>query len=458
MFSRELVVTIQNEVLSSYARKELISRRTLVNRIRQNDPKALVLPMENMCDSDWLKAIGSFPDGNWKKAYKTRLERACSILSSYDAMLHVRGRNFVIVGFSNIGRILEEYILKNEKYLQISFCDNSTEKQADGERRVFSVQDAVKQHPDAFFLTASLYHHEQMKEQLISFGVAESQIVTDLPEEIVQAAQAAERQRRTKKRETLRFEVNINKHCNLNCKGCDHFAPLSKVDCMDLTIFERDMKRMAELFHGEAWQIHLLGGEPLLNPNLLRYMKIARTYFPQAEIWIDTNGTLLQRMTEDFWQMCSECHIGIMPTKYPVAVDYNELKQIAIERGIPYQYLGSSESGRTLWHYPLDLKGRQNKNESFLNCSNANQCLTLENGRLYTCSIAPNIKAFNEYFNQHLDLTEADGIDIYQATSGAEVLEAMARPMPFCRYCDVKHRTYDHPWEISKKNIQEWTL
>lgn len=77
---------------------------------------------------------------------------------------------------------------------------------------------------------------------------------------------------------------------------------------------------------------------------------------------------------------------------------------------------------------------------------------------LRICSIAPNIKAFNEYLNLHLDLTEDDGIDIYSAKSGDEVLEAMARPMPFCRYCDVKNRTYDHPWQTSKKDIKEWTL
>ena len=323
---------------------------------------------------------------------------------------------------------------------------------------VLSVPEAVAQYPDAMFYTASLYHYEQMKAQLISLGVAESQIITDLPEEIVQAEKEAERRRRIGKRENLRFEVNINKHCNLNCKGCDHFAPLSSEDCMDLETYERDMRRMAELFHGEAWQVQLLGGEPLLNPNLMSYAQIARECFPHAEIWIDTNGTLLKRQLEDFWDACKKYRLGIMPTKYPVAVDYDELQRMAEVHGVPYQYLGSSESGRTLWHFPLDLTGSQDMRDSFLNCRNANQCLTLENGRLYTCSIAPNIKAFNDYFGKHLDLTEEDGIDIYNAKSGDEVLEVMARPMPFCRYCDVKHRTYDHPWEVSKKDIKEWTL
>lgn len=367
--------------------------------------------------------------------------------------------DIVIFGYAAIGKKLADYMSKNEKSRLVSFCDNSALKKTnDADIKVLSVPEVVRQHPNAIFYTASLYHREQMKEQLISLGVAEQQIVTELPEEIVQSAKAAERRRRIGKRETLRFEVNINKHCNLNCKGCDHFAPLSVEDCMDLGVYKRDMKRMAELFHGEAWQIHLLGGEPLLNPNLMSYARIARECFPHAEIWIDTNGTLLQRMSEEFWSACQKYQLGIMPTKYPVSVDYDELQRMADAHGVPYQYLGSSESGRTLWHFPLDLSGSQDMRDSFLSCRNANQCLTLENGRLYTCSIAPNIKAFNEYFKQCLDLTEGDGIDIYSAKSGNEILEAMARPMPFCRYCDVKHRSYDHPWEVSKKDIKEWTL
>ncbi|MBE6095229.1 MAG: radical SAM protein [Schwartzia succinivorans] len=371
----------------------------------------------------------------------------------------VFSHQILIFGFADIGRKLYDLIKAQNPLVELTFCDNSSTKHgayADG-FYVVSVDEAVQKFPEATFVIASLWHSEQMKQQLLAAGVQLEQIITDLPKEIVEAAREAERRRRVGKRETLRFEININKHCNLNCKGCDHFAPLSTEDCMDLSVYERDMKRMAELFHGEAWQIHLLGGEPLLNPNLMSYARIARECFPHAEIWIDTNGTLLQRMPEEFWDACKKYRLGIMPTKYPVAVDYDELQRMTEAHGVPYQYLGSSESGRTLWHFPLDLTGGQDMRDSFLNCRNANQCLTLENGRLYTCSIAPNIKAFNEYFNQHLDLTEDDGIDIHCAQSGDEVLAAMARPMPFCRYCDVKHRTYDHPWEVSRQDIREWT-
>ena len=367
--------------------------------------------------------------------------------------------NIIIFGYADIGRNLKRYLEKEALNWNIVYCDNSSQKQGEQSNgdKVYSVEDVVQRFPHGLFRIASLYHAKQMKEQLIALNVNEKQIIVELPDEIMSKARRKEEDFRCNPRDRFRFEININKHCNLKCKGCDHFAPVAKEDFMDLGVFENDLARLSDLFEKKAWQIHLLGGEPLLNPAIIHYMEITRKYFPEAEVFIDTNGILLAGMPEYFWQKCKQLKVGIMPTKYPVDVDYDALGELAHSYGVEYKYLGSSEAGRTLWHFPLDLEGKQNLEESFMNCRNANQCLTLESGRLYTCSIAPNIKAFNEYFHQHIDLTDEDGIDIYQAESAAEILETMANPMPFCRYCDVKHRSYDHPWEVSKKNIKEWT-
>ena len=78
------------------------------------------------------------------------------------------------------------------------------------------------------------------------------------------------------------------------------------------------------------------------------------------------------------------------------------------------------------------------------------------NGNLYTCTIAPNIEHFNKYFGYNLPLTDRDGIDIYKAESMEEILEFLAKPIPFCKYCKVKERTFNHEWTTSKKEINEW--
>lgn len=60
------------------------------------------------------------------------------------------------------------------------------------------------------------------------------------------------------------FEYHVVDHCNLNCKGCGHCANLFNAPSFgDIDVYERDLKRLSELFEGVGL-IRLLGGEPLL--------------------------------------------------------------------------------------------------------------------------------------------------------------------------------------------------
>jgi hypothetical protein len=86
----------------------------------------------------------------------------------------------------------------------------------------------------------------------------------------------------------------------------------------------------------------------------------------------------------------------------------------------------------------------------------ANYCLRLKSGKLATCSPILNIDFFNKRFNTDLQVCPDDYIDIYKAQSGSEIMDFLAHPVPFCRYCDVRKRTYDNPWHVSKGVIGEW--
>lgn len=367
-------------------------------------------------------------------------------------------KTVIIFGYAAFGKNLYQIIKSSGFEGELVYCDNSSEKQSmQGADKVYALNEAVNI-PMSCFVVASIWHGKQMKEQLICANVNEQDIKNEFPVEIMEEERLRNEQLHTAVKDVYRIEVNINKHCNLNCKGCDHFAPVSGPDFMPIDVFSRDMEELKRLFGHMEGEFRLLGGEPLMNPDIIQFIEITRSNLPKAKMLISTNGILLKKMGEAFYEACRKADVGIEVTKYPIKLDYDELGEWIRRKGVKYSYVGASESGRELWHFPLDIEGQQDPEESFRGCRNANYCWTLENGRLYTCSIAPNIKAFNGYFKQHLDLTEDDGIDIHCAQSGDEVLAAMARPMPFCRYCDVKHRTYDHPWEVSKKDIKEWTL
>ena len=365
--------------------------------------------------------------------------------------------DIIIFGYGDVGKAL--WARLHDAGVTAVFVDNSTAKQgSDAQGRcVLSLAEAQRKYPQAGYLVASVWHGQQIEEQLLAAGIASTDIERKLPREIVEREEARALHVHTTPRKRLYFETNITKHCNLNCKGCDHFAPVAEPEFLVPEEYTQDVNRLSELFHGDAERIVILGGEPLLHPEIVRFLEPTRRAFPQAPIWIATNGTLVERMPETFWEACRDNRIGILATHYPISIDYDALGKFVRAKSVDYQFVGSSEAGRTLWKFPLDLTGTQNPQESFDACRNANTCLTLEHGRLYTCSIAPNVSVFNRAFGQQLQLTEEDGIDIYKAENGQEILEAMARPMPFCRYCDVRRREYDHPWEVSKRSMEEWT-
>lgn len=124
----------------------------------------------------------------------------------------------------------------------------------------------------------------------------------------------------------LAFSVHLTEHCNLNCKACAHFAPLVKEKGFtDITEFTRDMERLSGLSRGEMRYIDLLGGEPLLHPDIASFLSVTRKNFPVGTIRIITNGLLLKAMKQDFWDAVTENRITIIISKYLETVDYEKL-------------------------------------------------------------------------------------------------------------------------------------
>ena len=254
------------------------------------------------------------------------------------------------------------------------------------------------------------------------------------------------------------FEVHLTEHCNLKCKSCTHFSCIAEEEYTDINIFENDIKRMSELSNGNVGIINLLGGEPLLHPKCSEFMGIARKYFPDSVIEITTNGILLKSQNDKFWDACKNNNIKICCTKYPINIDWDNLKDYVKSKGVAFEYYGGSGDNiiKTTYKFLFDLDGKQDPVESFLNCWPANKCVFLSNGKLFTCTEPANVRHFNKFFNKNLKLSQNDYIDIYKADNMAQILDFLSKPIPFCKYCNVKGRTFGHKWGISKKEIEEW--
>ncbi len=112
------------------------------------------------------------------------------------------------------------------------------------------------------------------------------------------------------------LELHLTDHCNLNCKGCSHFCPLAPPQYADLSGYKSDMHRISQLFRNIR-TIRLMGGEPLLHPDPASFVRATRAVFPQARIRFVTNGILLPKASQAFWDACRDTGATIDMTVYP---------------------------------------------------------------------------------------------------------------------------------------------
>lgn len=113
------------------------------------------------------------------------------------------------------------------------------------------------------------------------------------------------------------LEVDVVDHCNLACRSCSHLSPLASKKLLDVAELERDLSILATCFH--AAEIRLVGGEPLLHPQLPELARAIRATGVADRVILMTNGLLLDRAPERLWDSidCIEiyCYPGSEPSE-----------------------------------------------------------------------------------------------------------------------------------------------
>ncbi|MDE7204842.1 MAG: 4Fe-4S cluster-binding domain-containing protein, partial [Lachnospiraceae bacterium] len=339
----------------------------------------------------------------------------------------------------------------------VVFCDNVKAKQGRfQDYEVYSVEKAVERFSEAVYLILNPVYADVMRQQLYQLGIVEKQIIHALTDEAEDYLMAYRRKGKEQSLSELQFEVDIVSHCNLNCKCCSQFSCIAEEEYINVEIMERDFKRLGELFAGQCKRIYLIGGEPLLHPNLSMCMSIARTYFPKGEISVFTNGVLLLKQKNEFWQICREKKISIIVTKYPITIDYEDIMKRAQKEQVSFKYFTTSEDFKFMINLGLDIDGMQDIEYNFFQCNEANNCIKLRDGKLYPCTRPAAIYRFNHYFGFDLQVCEADFIDIYRAVDKNEILRKLAEPIPFCRYCNVLKERSAMNWGKTEGKLEEW--
>lgn len=253
------------------------------------------------------------------------------------------------------------------------------------------------------------------------------------------------------------FQVHLTDVCNVKCKGCGHYCNIiEEANMLEPGKYKNDLINMKKKFCGVE-KIYLLGGEPLLNKNVSKIIEITRNIFPDANIRVTTNGVLLPKMDDIFWQILNKEHVHIEISLYkPTKEMWGDIQNLLIEKGAAYDVYVLN--GREQFFKLKILEENKDYKKAYANCI-SNKCHYLRDGKIYLCPAVFNNTFFYEYFNIDMPY-EPIGFDLNDnSISGWTILEKLQSPNEACKYCSEKPEYYE--WETSSRDVaklEDWVV
>lgn len=247
------------------------------------------------------------------------------------------------------------------------------------------------------------------------------------------------------------LETNIMDNCNLNCRGCSHFSNLFESNTsVTFKTFCKDLKKIAD----NMWVnvICLLGGEPLLNEKLTDYIEFTRKTLPLTEIEIVSNGLLIPKQSEKFFDSCRKNDIIISISGYrPTLLMKDRIINTLEEKKVDYVF----RKDVTSFGKNIDLQGKAEPERAFKRCREKD-CHFFRNGKLYKC---PFEALGNQLFSYYdIDIQLKGGTDIYDPNLNWNelVTKLNEEPIRACSYCGKEEKM---EWKIENNpKLEDWVI
>lgn len=245
-------------------------------------------------------------------------------------------------------------------------------------------------------------------------------------------------------------EIHISEHCNLNCAGCSHYSPLAEHKFCDLKELDSNLRKLSKICDSIG-VIRLLGGEPLLNPDVASVFGIVRSHFENVTIKLVTNGLLLvsDKLPSEFWKEAKRYNVVIAFTVYPVSLDYSKVLALCKKHGVRVE-LYNNTHGRFI-NFKLS-RSKKNSQWHYYICREK-ECFQLVGNRIFSCPQSAYVGYLNQVFKSDFKLETMDSISIDNISSFKFLLFKLF-PRPFCKYCVFPRQKID--WSYSKCSPEEW--
>ena len=249
------------------------------------------------------------------------------------------------------------------------------------------------------------------------------------------------------------LEYQVADECNLKCRACMHFSNLINEPChSELGEFVHMLSALKKKF-SSIQKIRLMGGEPLLNPELPLFIRKAREAFPLADIRVVTNGLLIPRVHQPLLDAMRLAGASFDISQYPPTRKIAD-KIVAFLTEQQIQFCLSSPIKK---FQIRTSSGGSNAGEVFEKSCLSKTCTFLRGNRLYICPHIPMLYEMKEYFGFQISEAELEqnSFDVEDDNmDGWKILGRLQDPFTLCRYCALD--CIDIPWSAGVPQKSDW--
>lgn len=249
--------------------------------------------------------------------------------------------------------------------------------------------------------------------------------------------------------QTRALEFHIVDHCNLRCDHCCSFSPLLKKWTVDLKQFEEDLINVKRVV--EPQFLKIVGGEPLLHPELEELLVIAKRVNVSPNVSLTTNGFLLEKLSQKSWDLITMLTVSLYPEP---ALPKEILKYAATQAKKRNIKVSWKTQDKFTCLDRVERATYEDAKYTFQGCWIRHRCNSIKNGRFYCCTRPQYIQKFaqngEEFLNDGILLADSNdaklSIELKNHLEGSE-------PLNSCFICHGGHAPLDTHSQLTGKEI-----
>lgn len=254
---------------------------------------------------------------------------------------------------------------------------------------------------------------------------------------------------------TNAVEYSVAYHCNLRCFSCSHMSPFIDKKLPSIESFQSDISKLNTALH--AKELRLLGGEPLLNPEILSFIKIGKLIGIADVVKVVTNGVLLHKMKAEFWENVDFVEVTRYPEVQLKNASIQAFQKIARESGTRLKFYQNPIFRTTIVTQPHPRDWITDM--IFKTCDNVHRlhCHMVHEGRIYKCAVSPFLSEYLSKIGMSGYDSGTEGIHIHNTENLYQDLKAFfmdQRTLESCRYClgYLGKKVTHHQMKFENKN------